>query len=166
MPDNTKTTCDEILAVAMNELSVLRQKALSLPNRAFAEAAIEAIDYYDETLPTWEHPHQMIEWCCRGLPPDKPIDAVDPGRRVLLAQQDNQLAVTEPELKNRHSIWSNKVCAMYFGAYPRHRPHGFAGESRAERPAITAERRSVAGGMRPPCKGSSDLPKRCRTRDS
>jgi hypothetical protein len=67
MPAEAKTTSDEILKETMDELSTLRQKALALPDQTLAEAAIEAIDFYEEALPTYTIPLQPIEWCGRAL---------------------------------------------------------------------------------------------------
>lgn len=67
MPENAKTISDEILKETMGELSALRQKAVALPDQSLAEAAIEAIDFYERALPTYTIPVQLIEWCGRAL---------------------------------------------------------------------------------------------------
>jgi hypothetical protein len=65
--DEIKSIRTQILDDIMNQLAVLRRTTLSLPNQEYAAAALEALDYYQQALPTFKNPRQFVQECGRAL---------------------------------------------------------------------------------------------------
>src|ERR1700694_3325650 len=57
----------EVLQETMEELAVLRQETLALPDQSQVDGAIDAIDFYETELHTFTNIFQLIEWCGRAL---------------------------------------------------------------------------------------------------
>ena len=58
---------DEVLKDTLDELSVLRQKILALPDQSQTSSALEAIDFYETELPTSTNIFNLLEWCGRAI---------------------------------------------------------------------------------------------------
>ena|ERR1700682_975588 len=58
---------EEMLQVAMDELSKLRQEALALPDQSEIESVFEIIDFYESMLVKMTDYVQLIEWTGRSI---------------------------------------------------------------------------------------------------
>jgi hypothetical protein len=67
MSEEIQSIREEILQDAMEELSELRQRALSLPEQCQIDSVIEVIDYYEPILAGYTDLGEMIEWCGRAI---------------------------------------------------------------------------------------------------
>lgn len=58
---------DEILKDILEALSELRETAMSLPDDANVAAVIDAIEFWENVLPTVRSAYEMVEWSGRAL---------------------------------------------------------------------------------------------------
>jgi hypothetical protein len=67
MPTDFDQVREDILQIAMAELSRLRQETFALPERSQIDAVIEAIDFYETEIPKFKDIGQLIEWSGRAI---------------------------------------------------------------------------------------------------